>query len=150
MARRSVSPVGLVLVLFAAASGCTSHVVGEVDGPIDYLVVGGLSGGGDGTSLHVELDGTVMRHTNEQGTQTGMIDLATLDDLRQKILDAQFATLEAQYHGNVVDGYVDSVSVHVDGNSYTVMADHEASVPDRLKTVIDTLKDIHQRPLGWH
>jgi hypothetical protein len=148
MARRSVSPVGLVLVLFAAATGCTSHVAGEVDGLVDYRVTGGFSGSGDGTSLQVELDGTATRHTNEQGTQTAMIDRVTLDDLHQKIVDAQFATLETQYPG-IPDGFVDTVSVHVDGSPYTVMAGREASIPDRLKIVIDTLKDIHQSPI-WH
>src|SRR5262249_11287200 len=114
----------LVLVLFAAASGCaTDHVMGQVDGPIDYRVTGGISGGGDGTSLHVELDGTVTRHTNDKGTQTATIAPMTLDDLRQKILDARFATLAAQYPGSVVDGFADNVSVHVDGNVYTVTAD---------------------------
>ena len=171
MARRSVSPVGLALVLCAAASGCASHVAdqvdgsveppdapgaaqcrhvaGQVDGPVDYSVTGGFFGGGDGTALHVELDGTVTRHTDQQGTQTAMLDRVTLDDLRQKIVDAQFSTLMPQYHCNCADDYIDNVSVHVDASLYTVAADRLASLPGCLKTVIDTLKAIHQSPLDW-
>jgi hypothetical protein len=139
----------LLLVLFAGASGCTSQVTGEVDGPIDYRVTGGFSGGGDGTALHVELDGTVTRHTDQQGTQTAMLDLATLDDLHQKILDARFATLDPAYLCDCADDYVYNVSVHVDGSVHTVMAHTLGSFPDRLRAVIDTLEDIHQRELGW-
>lgn len=150
MTRRGLSPWWWVLVLCGGVGGCTSHGAGQVDGPVDYRVTGGFSGGGDGTMLHVELNGTATRHTDQQGTQTAMLDLATLDDLHQKIVDARFATLDPEYLCDCADDYVYNVSVQVDGNSHIVMAHSLASFPDPLRAVIDALQDIHQRELDWH
>ena len=145
MTLRKLSPLLVLLVLVAMVTGCTS----KVDGPVDYAVTGGFSGNGDGTALHVALDGTVTRETAQGVTQTAMLDAVTLDDLHEKIMEAQFTTLESRYSCNCADDLVYNVSVRVDGKSYTVAVDSMAQYPDRLKAVIDALRDIHERPLDW-
>jgi hypothetical protein len=134
------------LIFTAAACGGT----GNIDGPIDYNVTGGLSGHGDGTALHIELDGTTTRPTAGGGTETAVLDALTLADLHGKIIDAQFAMLAPLYSCSCTDSYINTTSVQIDGAQHTVVADDLAPYPERLKIVIDTLKDIYQRPLGWH
>ena len=133
------------LIFFAAIGGCTSHV----DGPIDYSVTGGFTGGGDGTALHIELDGTVTRPKAGGGTETAKLDAATLDDLRGKIDDADFASLAPKY-SCCADVFIDNISVQLDGSTYKVEADRGAQIPERLKTVFDALVDLYHRPLDWH
>lgn len=137
------------LVCFAVAGGCTNDN-DNVDGPIDYRVTGGFSGGGDGTGLHVELDGTATRPKAGGGMETATLDAATLADLRGKVVHAQFATLAPMYSCNCADDFVHNVSAQIDGTAHTVKADSTAEFPERLKIVIDTLQDIRQRPLDWH
>jgi len=135
------------LSLICAAAACGG--MGNIDGPIDYNVTGGLSGHGDGTALHIELDGTTTRPTAGGGTETTVLDAMTLADLHGKIIDAQFAMLAPLYSCDCPDGYIYTTSVQIDGTQHTVAAEDLAQYPERLKIVIDTLKDIYQRPLGW-
>jgi len=144
MALRRLLPLSFVL---GALAGCAA--TNNVDGPIDYRVTGGFSGGGDGTALHIELDGTVTRAASG-GTQTATLDPVALDDLHQKIVDAQFPALSPTYSCNCADDLIYNVSVQLDGTTHTVAASSLAPYPGRLKTVIDTLQDIRQRPLDWH
>jgi hypothetical protein len=130
------------------AGGCSSSS-GMVDGPIDFSVSGGFTGGGDGTALHIELDGTATRSTESGGSQTATLDAATLDDLDRKIVDAQFPSLAPVYSCNCADSFIYNVSVQLDGSTHTIAADSLAALPDRLDAVIDTLQDIYQRPLDW-
>lgn len=144
MSLRQLVPLSFVL---GALGGCAPDV--GVDGPVDYRVTGGFSGGGDGTTLHIERDGTATR-TVSGGTQTATLDAVTLDDLHQKIVDAGFPGLPPMYACNCADDLTYHISVHLDGSTRTVAADSLAPIPERLKTVIETLQDIHQRPLDWH
>jgi hypothetical protein len=146
MAQRIWPPLLLLVLVLTAVVGCAS----KSDDLIDYTVTGGFTGDGDGTDLHVAQDGTATRPTRDGGTQTAVLDAATVVDLRQKISDAQFATLEPQYSCNCNDDYVYNVSVEPDGTHYTVTVHATSQYPARLKTLIDTLKDIGQRPLSWH
>jgi len=125
-----------------AAAGCTSGA----DGPIDYRVTGGLGGTGDGTVLHIELDGTTTR-TVAGETETGVLDAATLADLRTKIAAAKFPALDPMYSCSCVDDFVNVISVQLDGGTHTVAADTTAEVPAALETVIDTLRVIYEGPL---
>jgi hypothetical protein len=143
MSLRRFVPLSFVL---GALAGCTAT---HVDGPVDYRVTGGFSGGGDGTALHIELDGTVTRAASG-GTQTAALDAVTLDDLHQKIVDAQFPALQPMYSCTCADDLTYNITVQLDGRTHTVAADSLAPIPGSLKTVIDTLQDIHQRPLDWH
>jgi len=136
------------LPLICAAAACGG--MGEIDGPIDFNVTGGLSGNGDGTALHIELDGTTTRPKAGGGTETTVLDAMTLADLHAKIIDAQFAMLAPLYPCGCTDGYIYNTSVQIDGTQHTVAAEDLAQYPERLKVVIDTLKGIYQRPLGWH
>jgi hypothetical protein len=141
MTRRIVFVLGFLL---GTAAGCTSS---SVDGPINYQVLGGLTGHGDGTWLQIEPDGTMMRNTPSGAMQTATLDRATLDDLHGKILDAQFPNLSPTYSCNCADDFSNNVSVGIDGRTHTVAADTMATIPAPLETVIVTLKAIYQRPL---
>ena len=133
-------------LLAGAVGGCATHT----DGPIDYEVTGGFTGTGDGTVLHIELDGTTVRSRPSGGTETVTLDAVTLGDLRRKIGEAQFPSLAPIYHCQCADDYVHNVSVDLDGTTYAVSADTMAPIPDRLKSVIDALKHIYSLPLEGH
>lgn len=134
--------------LIGAAGACGDG--GTIDGPIGYRSTGGFSGRGDGTpALHIDLDGTVTREKAVGGTESAMLDRATLDDLHRKILEADFAELEPTYDCQCEDDYVYVVTVQLDGTLYTVMADSLAPPPAPLLTVIDALRAIGALPLDW-
>lgn len=139
-----IVPLGFLL---GALAGCGGDAT--VDGPVDYRVTGGFGGGGDGTALHIELDGTVTR-TAGGGTQTATLDAVALADLHQQIVDADLPGLSPAYSCNCADDLTYHLSVQLDGSTRSVTADSLAPIPDRLKAVIDTLQDIPQRPLDWH
>jgi hypothetical protein len=130
------------------AAGCTS----EVNGPIDYRVTGGFSGQGDGTLLSIEVNGAATRNApDRRGTQTAQLPPATVDDLRTKLDDANFAALDPVYGCSCADEFIHVISVGAEsGSHHTVAASELAVVPPALKTVIDTLKDIHDGPFDWH
>jgi hypothetical protein len=170
MATRTL--VVLVLVL-AGASGCASDGRGG-DGPgsdpgtpnptcqpiggfttgidsvgrFDYRVTGGLSGGGDGTSLQIDSSGVFTRHTLQRGTETGRLDPATLQDLTDKARAVQFPSPCIMYGcGGCGDTYVHNVSVQLDAIPYTVQVDELASPPPPVQALLDALKAIVVRPL---
>ena len=143
MAARSFISLGLFL---AVIGGCTGSGVGR----IDYLTAGGLSGTGDNTALHVEPSGAATRTQPDGSMETAMLDLATLNDLHQKIEDAQFATLAPEYVCSCPDEFVNVVSAQIDGNVYRVAAGDETPYPEPLRIVITTLKGIQRSALGWH
>lgn len=144
MMRRSLWVLGLLAVVGA----CTNNP--NPDGPIDYSVTGGLNGQGDGTVLHIELDGRMSRPKAGGGTETATLAPATIQDLRNKIASADFATLAPMYSCNCADDFVYNISVHLDGETHRVAADGMAQVPAELGRVIDTLKQLAQAPHDWH
>src|SRR5262245_65431730 len=85
-----------VVPSFALAVGCASHA----DELIDYRVTGGVTGGGDGTSLQLNTDGVGTRTSKAGGTATVTLDATALVDLNRKITAAQFATLRPSYGCN--------------------------------------------------
>ena len=130
-------PFGFAL----AAVGCAS----PSNGPIDFRVSGGLTGQGDGTAIHIEANGTATRTSPTDGTVTEQIDPATLATLQGQIRDAQFPGLAPEYGClGCADAYFYTVTVELDGASYTVAADNSQSTgePAALMAVIDTLKQL--------
>jgi hypothetical protein len=137
-----IARAGLIVALLAAA-GCT----GDLDGPIDFAVRGGVAGSGDGTpSLHIELDGTATR-TSATGTQTTVLDPATMRDLRTKIEHAQVPTLDPVYL-RCCDWFTYQLSVLIGGTAYTVMGTKPdqpgdaVEQPAKLQLVFDTLDQL--------
>jgi hypothetical protein len=143
MAARSFVPLGLFLALIG---GCTGQSVGLVD----FITAGGLSGNGDGTALHVEPSGEATRTKPDGSMEAATLDVATLNDLHQKIEDAQFATLAPEYVCTCPDEFINVVSAQVNGKVYRVAAGDETPYPEPLKIVISTLRDIQRSALGWH
>jgi hypothetical protein len=138
--QRTCSRLGLFCVLLGSAAACTDRG----DGPIDFLVTGGFAGGGDGTpTLHIEPDGTATREFPGGGHDTTMLDPATFADLRQKIRQADFDSLEPEYR-LCCDDFAYRVSV----GPHTVEADKNADIPAGLRAVIDTLSAIDRRSTG--
>lgn len=134
-------------LLAGVIGGCASRTDTALDAPVDYQLV--AFDATKSTALHIEPDGTVTRTRIQQPTETATLDPATLDDVARKIEQAGFPTLEPMYGcGGCVDDPVYTITVQVDGASYTVQADRD--FPDRLRPVIDTLRSISERPLDWH
>ena len=117
-------------------------------GGIDYRVTGGLSGDGNGTSLHIEANGAVTRETLEHGTEQGRIDQATVDALVSKVRSAQFATLCSMYQcSGCADDFVDEVSVHLDDVTVTARASQLGDPPAGLQDLITALRQVIEGPL---
>jgi hypothetical protein len=117
-------------------------------GGIDYQVVGGFSGHGDGTTLHVAANGAFSRHTAQHGDEQGSLDSAALADLVARARAAEFPTLCPMYASSgVADDLVYQVSVQFDGRQITSRASQFGDPPDRLQAVIGALQQIVQRPL---
>ncbi len=117
-------------------------------GGIDYRVVGGFSGDGDGTMLQILPDGSFTRCTREHGMEQGQFDPAALDDVIGKARDAQFPTLAPLYRcSQCGDEYIYRVSVQFDGSVLTTLVSEYGDPPDRLQALIDALQQIVGRPL---
>jgi len=115
---------------------------------IDYAVLGGFSGHGDGTELRIAADGTFTRQTVLHGAEQGQLDQGTLGDLASKVRAAKFPTLCATYAcTSCGDDFVHEVSVQLDASTYTVQASEFASPPERLAVLIEALQAIVEGPL---
>jgi hypothetical protein len=127
-------PLGLVA---GVAGGCTSADIGS----IDYRVTGGFSGGGDGTALHVEPDGTATKQS-EGVTRTVQLDPQVMADLYSKVRAADFPSLAPAYECSCADVYIYEITVEVDGEDRKVSAWMQAQVPERLSTLITSLRQL--------
>jgi hypothetical protein len=124
---------------FFCAVGACSDGSGNVDGIIDYDVTGGISG--TTAEVHVEGDGTVTVRRYDNTTDTNVLAPSLFDDLKQQVEAAQFPTLEPKYGcGGCADDVVHTISVDIDGRTYTVQADDSADHPERLKTLIGSVQ----------
>jgi len=129
----SVKTLLLVPLLVAA---CTSPTI---DGPIDYTTSGGFSGGGEGTSLHVELDGRATRTTNGTTDQL-TLDAATIDRLHAAVYDA--FPIDRTFEG-CCDSIVDEVSVTLDGDIDHLIVDRaNERVPDDVTALLDLVRSL--------
>lgn len=140
MSPRTLVPLCVAL---GAATGCS--------GPqalVDYSVTGGFDGNGNGTSLHVTYTGMATRTSRAGGTQTVQLDASTFADLKQKIADAQFPSLQPLYAcSGCADEYTYEVTVQVDGNAYAARVEEFAStVPESLQILLTTLGQIADPP----
>lgn len=117
-------------------------------GGLDYSVVGGLSGQGDGTTLHIAADGAFSRHTPQRGDEQGMLDPAALQDLVGRARAAEFPTLCQLYTApGAGDDLVTQVAVHFDASMLTVRVSEFGDPPDRLQTLLDAVHQILDRPV---
>ena len=117
-------------------------------GGLDYAIVGGFTGQGDGTTLHIAADGAFGRHTMLRGDEQGMLDPAALQDLIARARAAEFPSLCQLYPApGAGDDLVTQVSVHLDATTLTVQVSEFADPPDRLQALLDALQLILDRPL---
>lgn len=141
MSLRTLVPLCVAL---GAAAGCSGSAA-----LVDYSVSGGFGGNGDGTSLHVTSAGMATRTSLQGGTQTVQLDAITFADLKQKIADAQFPSLQPLYAcPGCADEYVYEVMAQVDGNPYATKVEGLASAvyPESLQTLLTTLGQIADPP----
>ena len=148
----------LTIAIGAALAGCvdsdeaacpasaTGPVTSMLDGQVDLVPAGGLSGGGDGNGLHVEPDGLVTRTTKAAGTQTFRLDAPTIDALRSQITTAQFPTLAPSY-ARVPDEFTYELVVDISGTTYRVTVGTMDRLPARLSTLIIGLRYVLSRPI---
>ena len=132
---------------FAAASlgACTSSSAhdGQLAGPVDYKSSGGFDGGGYGTTAHITADGFVSLGPATDSPQLTSDQLAAL---RTDIDDARFPTLATTYLGNTTEDYIDTVTVEIEGATYTVAASATATIPSGLSRVIEDLRGLSDTP----
>jgi hypothetical protein len=158
----SQAVLALASLAIAAAIGCSGDgdphgscnaaggpsTASAVFGGIDYQIVGGITGHGDGTTLHVAPDGSFSRHTPQRGSEQGLLDPAALRDLVARARAAEFPTLCLMYAASgAVDDFVYQVSVQFDGREITSRASQFGDPPGRLQAVIDAVQQIANRPL---
>lgn len=169
-ARRALPALrALVAVAAASAVGCSGGGTsagsgGDPHGPcdvvggpstaiaafggLDYAVVGGLTGQGDGTTLHIAADGAFGRHTTQRGDEQGLLDLAALQDLVARARAAEFPTLCLLYAApGAGDDLVAQVSVRFDAVMLTVRVSELGDPPARLQALLDAVHQILDRPL---
>jgi len=116
-------------------------------GGIEYKVVGGFGGDGNGTSLQIQRDGRMTRETQRRGAEQGQLDQAALDGLIADARAAEFPTLCAVYRWEGADDFVDKVTVQFDDSTFVVNASQFGDPPDRLQALINKLRQIVDRPL---
>jgi hypothetical protein len=123
------------------AAGCSTSTT-PIDGPIDYEVIGGFTGQGDGTpALHIELDGSLLRTPPGQAGVPSKLDAATLQSLLDKLERAELPSPPAVYKC-CDDDFVRVVTVGVDGELHGARADRGADVPQALEDALDALHAI--------
>lgn len=119
------------------------RITGAPFGGIDYRVVGGFSGDGDGTMLQILPDGSFTRCTRQRGMEQGQLDPAALGDVIGTARDAQFPTLSMMYPcSDCGDDFIDQVSVQFDGSVLTTLVSEFGDPPARLQALIDALRQI--------
>jgi len=122
-------------MLLAAACGSPT-----IDGPIDYHSTGGITGDGDGTSVHVELDGRLTK-TSPAGTDQRTLDAAALASLHDAVYRAQ--PIDRTIHGNVSDGLADVVAVQLDGDVEQLVVDRDAErIPADVAALIALMRSL--------
>lgn len=164
-ARPAVAVAGALLGALGCSGGAGGlHDAGSPHGPcdvaggpstasatfggLDYAVVGGLTGQGDGTTLHIAADGAFGRHTTLRGDEQGMLDPGALQDLVARARAAEFPTLCLVYAAPAVgDDLVAQLSVHFDSSTLTVRVSEFGDPPDRLQALLDALHQILDRPV---
>jgi hypothetical protein len=128
------------LASLLAATGCTG------DSTVATLrTVGGFAGVDD--TIHLTSDGTVTLTTRFGGDTVTTVDSSVVEEIQQKIEDAEFPTLQRAYTGNCADDFTHTVTARVGAKSYTVTADGCADAPERLNLVIDALFQLVVRPV---
>ncbi|HSS03059.1 MAG TPA: hypothetical protein VLM79_38620 [Kofleriaceae bacterium] len=137
--RRFLVSCGLVVL---ASGGCAD----SKDGAIDYQLTGGFIG--LHASVHIDPDGKLSGTKQNGSAVTGQLDAAALAELRGKVDQAQFSTLQPMYDCNCADDLLHTITVDVDGTEYTVKADGTADYPDRLKPLIDALEEMTSVPFS--
>jgi hypothetical protein len=137
--RRLLMTAALVVL---AAGGCTD----SKDGAIDYQLTGGFVG--IHASVHIDPDGKLSGTKQNGSAVTGQLDTAELADLRSKVDQAQFSTLQPMYDCSCADDLLHTITVDVGGTEYTVKADGTADYPDRLKPLIDALEEMTSVPFS--
>jgi hypothetical protein len=113
-----------------------------------YEVTGGPTGVGNGTLLHMGVDGSVTLQTAARGTEQGSLDSLTLYGLFRRAITAELPTLCTVYScdGCSAD-YVHNLTLWMSGVPYTVRAGFRAVIPTRLTSLLDWVQAITTRPL---
>ena len=142
------------LVGLAGLSGCGSHGTGgddsETDGGGDMHFSGTLdyerSGGviATRTSMRIDAAGTMTWVKTDGSKTTTTLPAATMTDLRNKVDQADFSTLEAVYRCSCNDDIVHTIQVDIAGASHMVVVDETADYPARLRPLVMMLKSMTQ------
>jgi len=111
----------------------------SLDGPIDFRIGGGFSGGGHGCPVHIELDGSATRDVRGIAKVPFRVEPGALDELRRSIEAADLASLEPP-RASDPDDFYDTVSVQLGGKVYTISVGERGPLPPRLDAVMRPLR----------
>jgi hypothetical protein len=124
--------------------GCAHHGVGA----IDYRLTD--PAGAVKASARIEPDGVMTRLTLEGERDVTTLDPSALAELRRKVEDAQLSTLAPVYPcTGCPEHLTHTISVQVEGTTYTIRASDMANVPDRLGPLIDALAQACHVGVPW-
>lgn len=134
----------LIWTAVLALVGCAHRGVGT----IDYRLTD--PAGGVKASARIEPDGVMTRLTLEGTRDVTTLEPAALAELRRKVEDAQLSTLDRVYPcTGCPEQLTHTISVQVDGTTYTIRASDMASVPDRLGPLLDALGQACHVGVPW-
>lgn len=110
------------------------------DGTLDYERTGGFIS--TRTSMHIDAAGKMTWVKTDGSTTTTTLPAATMTDLRNKVDQADFLTLQAAYHCDCNDDIVHKIQVQIAGASHMVVVDDSSDYPARLRPLVDMLSSM--------
>jgi len=124
----------LPVLAFTAACGSPT-----IDGPIDYRTSGGFTGNGEGTSIHIELDGRMTKTTGTD-VEERTLDPATLDDLHAAVYGA--LPLDRSFEA-CCDNIVDEIDARLDGDVDHLAVNRDATdIPDDVAALVAFVRSL--------
>jgi hypothetical protein len=110
------------------------------DGALDYERTGGFVS--TRTSMHVDAAGKMTWMKTDGSTTTTTLPAATVADLRAKVDQAEFLTLQPAYRCSCNDDIVHKIEVLIAGTPHMVVVDDSSDYPARLRPLVDTLSGL--------
>lgn len=124
----------LLLGVVVSASGCLG------DG-IEYRITGSI--GGPGGYLYIGASGEMTRVIGDDAKDMRVLDAMVMEDLWQRVDDAEFATLAPSYpDGCCADQVAFYIEVQRSGTFYAVNATFGGDFPERLLPLVGALQTL--------
>ena len=129
-----------VMAVACLAGGCATSDRDDTppfDGSLAFSQASGLYK--DVTTIYIDATGTMTLTKPGGDMMTMVLPAASMTELRDKVDQAQFFTLQAEYLCGCHAGVVDNISVQIVGTWHTVIVESSSDSPARLKPLRDML-----------